>query len=357
MVVNMNRGGAETLLMNLYRNIDRAKVQFDFLTCKQGVFDKEIISMGGKIHRIPYITEKGHFGYLRALNQFFKTHPEYTIVHSHMDKMSGLVLESARKNKVPVRIAHSHNTSSEGNLPAKLYKWYAGRKIFSSSTHMLACSNAAAKWLFEGKVDNAKVLKNGVDCSKFTYSSDKRRTVRETLKVKNNFVIGHVGRFNHQKNHSFLIDIFHEVTKEVPAAKLILVGDGPLREEIQRKVNDLNLDHKVIFLGIRDDIHHLLQGMDLFLFPSLHEGLPVTLIEAQGTGLPCVISNEITEEVDMGINLVDYCPLDEMNPWIDAIKTISVSSSPRKISSLSLSEKGYDIKTTAEWTQGFYLAN
>jgi glycosyltransferase involved in cell wall biosynthesis len=355
-VVNMNRGGAETLLMNLYRNIDRTKVQFDFLTCKEGVFDKEIKLLGGKVHRIPYVTEKGHFGFTKALNSFFKGHPEYKIVHSHMDKMSGIILESARRCGVPARIAHSHNTHSEGGTAAKLYKWYAGRKITASATHMLACSNAAADWLFEKKVDSAKILKNGIDCSKFSYSPDIRKRVRESLKLKNNFVIGHVGRFNEQKNHYFLIDLFYEITKHVPAAKLVLAGDGPLRKEIEKKVCDLELDHRVHFLGVREDIHHLVQGMDVFLFPSLHEGLPVTLIEAQGSGLPCIISDTITEEVDMGINLVDFCPLDEIHPWLEAVKAISQTASPRRISSETLAEKGYDIKASAQWSEGFYSA-
>ncbi|MDT8861107.1 glycosyltransferase family 1 protein [Alkalihalobacillus sp. MEB130] len=355
-VVNMNRGGAETLLMNLYRNIDRSTVQFDFLTCKEGVFDDEIKNMGGNVYRIPYITEKGHFGYIKELEQFFSSHSQYKIVHSHMDKMSGFVLRAANKYKIPVRIAHSHNTSSEGSLPAKMYKWYAGKHIVQNATHLLACSEAAARWLYQGKTKDVKILQNGIECEKFMFSEEVRKETRTELNLGNEFIIGHVGRFNHQKNHVFLLDIFSDVCREVPNAKLVLVGDGPLRKEIEAKVKTLQLEDKVLFLGVRSDIDRLLQCFDVFVFPSLHEGLPVTLIEAQGAGLPCIVSDQITNEVDMGVKLVQYCSLDGKMRWVEQIKQLVTNSFPRIKSSQFLSEKGYNIKNTAVWTQGFYSA-
>ena len=306
-VVNMNRGGAETLLMNLYRNIDRSKIQFDFLTCKEGVFDSEIIEMGGKIHRIPYISDVGHFGYMRALDTFFTSHSEYKIIHSHMDKMSGLVLRSAKKAGRQIRIAHSHNTSSEGGVAAKAYKSYVGKYILPSATHLFACSNSAAKWLFANKADKALILKNGIEYEKFAYSPITGKSIREELNLKEeNFIVGHVGRFNHQKNHFFLVEIFSEIVKLNPHAYLLLIGEGPLKKEIQKRVNELNLIDNVKFLGVRNDVHHILKACNVMLFPSLHEGLPVTLIEAQGSGLPCVISDVITKEVDIGAGLIEY---------------------------------------------------
>jgi glycosyltransferase involved in cell wall biosynthesis len=353
----MNRGGAETLIMNLYRNIDRSKVQFDFLTCKPGVFDEEIVEMGGKIHRVPYVTDVGHFGYVKALKIFFTTHPEYKIVHSHMDKMSGLVLRSAKKAGVPVRIAHSHNTSSEGGTAAKVYKSYAGKFILPTSTHLLACSNLAADWLFAKKADQAKILKNGIECDQFAFSEEIRKQVREELHLRHDsFVMGHVGRFAHQKNHSFLIDIFAELTQYKQNSILVLAGDGPLRLDIERKVKERKLEDKVKFLGVRSDINRLLQAFDIFVFPSIHEGLPVTLVEAQGAGLPCVISEEITKEVDLGINLIQYSMLTDRMMWIEKIRKIAAEGIGRNISASSLSDKGYDIKNTAKWTQNFYLA-
>jgi glycosyltransferase involved in cell wall biosynthesis len=294
-VVNMNRGGAETLIMNMYRHINRNKVQFDFLTCKEGVFDKEIIKMGGTIHRIPYISDVGHFKYQKVLEKFFLEH-HYKIVHSHMDKMSGFVLLAARKAGIPIRISHSHNTSSEGGVAARAYKWYAGQFILSNATNLFACSNEAAQWLFQKKSNSTKILKNGIESKKFVFSRKLRKQVRNELELADDsFVLGHVGRFNHQKNHSFLIDLFYQYSKINPQAILLLVGDGTLKQEIERKVADLYLTEKVILLGVREDINRILQAFDVFVFPSLHEGLPVSLIEAQAAGLPCVISDVISQ--------------------------------------------------------------
>jgi glycosyltransferase involved in cell wall biosynthesis len=355
-VVNMNRGGAETLLMNLYRNIDRSRVQFDFLTCKAGAFDAEILEMGGLIHRIPYVTDVGHSKYIQAMDDFFTSHLEYRIVHSHMDKMSGFVLRSAKKADIPVRIAHSHNTSSEGGMVTKTYKWVAGNFILPCSTHFLACSNKAAKWLFADKEDKAMILKNGIECDNFVFSAEVRRQIRQELNLSNDsLVVGHVGRFAHQKNHSFLIDVFAQFSKENPEAVLVLAGDGPLRKEMEKKVRDLNLIDKVRFLGIRNDITRLLQAFDVFVFPSWHEGLPVTLIEAQGSGLPCVISDAITREADMGIELVSYLALGDKTAWVKKIKSLLARDLSRNIPAYSLSDKGYDIKYTAAWAEGFYL--
>ncbi|MGE6552403.1 glycosyltransferase family 1 protein [Bacillus mycoides] len=354
-VVNMNRGGAETLIMNLYRNIDRSKVQFDFLTCKEGVFDEEIVKLGGKVHRIPYVTDVGHRGYIKALNTFFSSHPQYKIVHSHMDKMSGLVLRSAKKARVPVRIAHSHNTSSEGGATAKIYKWYAGKSIGTCATHLLACSNAAARWLFADKADTARILKNGIDCDRFLFIPEMRKHVREELQLEQDaLVIGHVGRFAHQKNHAYLIELFAQLTRFRPNSILLLAGEGPLRMEIENQVRELNLEKHIMFLGIRADIERILQAFDVFVFPSIHEGLPLTLIEAQGVGLPCIISDAITKEVDLGMNLVEHVPLADKMAWIEKMKNIEISNFPREIPAQVFLEKGYDITHTAELTQDYY---
>ncbi|OAK19578.1 glycosyl transferase family 1 [Bacillus wiedmannii] len=356
-VVNMNRGGAETLIMNLYRNIDRSKVQFDFLTCKEGVFDEEIVKLGGEVHRIPYVTDVGHRGYIKALNTFFNSHPQYKIIHSHMDKMSGFVLRSAKKARVPVRIAHSHSTSSEGGAIAKIYKWYAGAFITSCATHFLACSVAAAQWLFANRESATKILKNGIECDEFTFNPDIRAQVRKELNLHGDvFVIGHVGRFAHPKNHTFLIDIFAQLIEYRPNSILLLVGDGPLRLEMKKKVEKLNLTDKVKFLGIRSDINRLLQAFDTFIFPSIYEGLPVTLIEAQGAGLPCIISDTITQDVDLGLNLVEQCSLLEIRNWVGPLQNIANKQVARSVEQNVLAEKGYDIKNITRYIQKFYVA-
>lgn len=353
-VVNMNRGGAETLIMNLYRNIDRSKVQFDFLTCKEGAFDSEIIELGGKIHRIPYISDVGHFGYIKALNHFFTTHKEYKIVHSHMDKMSGLVLKAAQKAGIPVRIAHSHSTQSEGGMAARLYKWYAGKHILPSSTHLLACSDSAADWLFSSHSSAATILKNGIDVEKFTFSQDVRTEVRKELGIDNeSYVIGHVGRFNNPKNHSFLIDIFADFNKIKPESLLILVGDGPLRCDIEKKVINLKLEEKIKFLGIRDDINRLFQTFDVFVFPSLFEGLGMVLIEAQASGLPCLVSDVVPNEADLNLGLLDYIPLSSKSIWVKKM-TSNYQRIPSNICSDSINQSGYNIHDSAKWITEFY---
>lgn len=274
-----------------------------------------------------------------------------------MDKMSGFVLRSAKKANIPVRIAHSHNTESEGGLLAKMYKWYAGSRVRSSATHSYACSLAAAKWLFGGRSDQAFILKNGIEIDRFQFCMNSRVQIRKEWRVmEDTLVLGHVGRFSHQKNHFFLLDIFAGIHKKVPNAMLILVGDGPLKSEIAGKIKKLKLEGKVKLLGVREDINRLLQAFDLFVFPSLHEGLPVTLIEVQGAGLPCLISNNITKEVDMEMGLVQHLPITDKNVWINQIINHAKDSHIRTISADTLSRKGYDIRKTAVFTQTSYLS-
>lgn len=355
-VVNMNRGGAETFIMNLYRHIDRTKVQFDFLTCKEGVFDEEIMALGGKIHRIPYLTEAGHKGYISALNRFFQENSSYQIVHSHMDKISGFVLRAARLARIPVRIAHSHNTRSEGSIAARLYKWYSGTKVKSAATTYVACSQAAARWLFGGKAKSASIFQNGIPCEKFAFSSAVRSELRAELAIsEESLVVGHIGRYAPQKNHFGLIDLFKQLQLTREDSVLLLVGDGPLRPAIEQKVKELQLTDKVKFLGIRSDIERLLQAFDVFLFPSHHEGLPVTLIEAQGSGLPCVISDHITSEVDMGIGLIQFFSLTDGASCVSKILE-SAKQQSRRIPFDALAKKGYDIQITAQSAVEFYFS-
>jgi len=355
--VNMNRGGAETLVMNIYRNINRSNIQFDFLTCKPGDFDDEIKELGGKIHRIPYISDVGHFNYIQELRQFFTANSHYKIIHSHLDKMSGIVLREAKKAGIPVRVSHSHNTRSEGGAAARTYKWLVGNFISTNATTFFACSNDAAKWLFNKKSNNTVILKNGIEYDKFIYSEAIRKQVRLELNLEDNdYVLGHVGRFNKQKNHPFLIDLFAEFIKLNKNAVLLLVGDGEERGPIEKKIRNLHLEKNVRFLGLRKDIEIILQGMDLFVFPSLHEGLPVSLIEAQGAGLPCIISDRISNEVDLGMNLIEYAPLEDMGMWIKKIQKAVSKKTPRIPEYDSLISSGYDIRDTAKKMESFYLS-
>ncbi|RSL31915.1 glycosyltransferase family 1 protein [Salibacterium salarium] len=354
-VVNMNRGGAETLLMNLYRNIDKTEIQFDFLTCKQGEFDNEIREMGGIIHRIPYVTDVGHRKYLKELDYFFSSHKEYDIVHAHMDKMSGYVLRVARKNNIQIRVAHSHSTGSEGSYAAKLYKWYAGKQILPNATNLMACSDEAGKWLFPSNAKSAIVLKNGVDTKKFTVSQKWREGMSTALNIPpNSFVVSHVGRIAKPKNHTFLIDIFAKLITLKPNAVLIVAGEGPLQHKVESKVSRLGLKDKVQFVGVRQDIHKLMHITDVVIFPSLYEGLGITLIEAQSAGVHCITSDVIPREVDIGAGLITF---ESLKKSAETWAKHGLKNKNRQDSGVleCVKNKGYDIKDSAYHLQTFYV--
>lgn len=355
-VVNMNRGGAETLLMNLYRNIDRSKIQFDFLTCKEGVFDQEIRELGGNVHRIPYVTDVGHFKYQKELKKFFFSNPQYKIVHSHMDKMSGFVLAAACGAGVPVRIAHSHSTRSEGGVLGRSYKWFAGNMIDKYATNWLACSKESSEWLYKNKSENVLILKNGIHSVKYQFSQSKRTEIRAEWGLEENaFVLGHVGRFSSPKNHYFLLEILKDVLSINPKVVMVLAGDGELLPDVKRKAEELQLTNKIKFLGSRNDVEKVLQGFDLFLFPSLFEGFPVSVIEAQGSGLPCLISDTITRSVDMGGELINFLPLTSRNEWLQKIIMFMRNGYSRNQNAYRFIVKnGYDIQNTSNQIVSFY---
>lgn len=351
-VTHMNRGGLETMIMNYYRHIDRTKIQFDFLTHREGKkdYDDEILKLGGKIYHLPPLNPFDKKGYLKKLDDFFREHPEYKIVHSHLDCMSAYPLKAAKKHGVPVRIAHSHNTSQERNLKY-LIKLYSRSLIPKYATDLFACGEEAGKWMF--KSCPFVVMRNAIDAQKFVYDSEAAKQKREELGIEDKFVLGHVGRFNLQKNHELLIEIFNEVCKRNEKAVLLLVGTGELEEKIREKVRNLGLNEKVMFLGVRGDIPELMQAMDMFVFPSLFEGLPVTLVEAQAAGLPCVVSDTITKE----INIIDNMRFLEINgaasKWAEEIEK---KGERKKEAYKMIEEAGFDIKRNAEWLQKFYFA-
>ncbi|MEI2364315.1 glycosyltransferase family 1 protein [Priestia megaterium] len=353
----MNRGGLETLIMNIYRNIDRDRFQFDFLVHQetQGAFDNEIKALGGKIHHIPYVTKIGHFGYIKALDSFFAKHQDYKIVHSHMNAMSGLILRSAKKNGIPVRIAHSHSAKYGSSMFEKVYKKTVSLYIPTTANHLFSCSQKAGSSLFGKKLANNRmtIIKNGVDLKKFNLNNEKRVKIRKELGFdEDTYILGHVGRFQEMKNHEFLVDVFASFHKKNPNSALVLVGDGVLRNKIEKKVNDLNLNKVVHFLGIRGDVHELMQGFDVLLLPSLYEGLPVTIVEAQALGVKCIISDSITREVDLNLGLVKFISLNA--PISDWIEELSQKSLIQDDFHKLIKQNGYDIATTSNWLENFY---
>ena len=355
-VTIMNRGGLETMLMNYYRQIDRSKIQFDFMVhrAEPGRYDEEIIKLGGRIYYMPPIRPGNYRKYFRLLDQFFATHREYKVVHSHINENSSFVLRAAKRAGVPGRIAHSH--LSDLGLDIKLpFRLYAKYKMQNIPSDYFACSRNAGKWLFGGGIadpNEITVLNNAVNVKKFTFTNTSRQVTRQKLGLTNELVIGHIGRFEKQKNHKFLIDIFYELQKKQPNSLLLLVGEGKLKRSIEKKVKSLGLTKKVRFLGVREDIPNLIHAMDLFLFPSLFEGLPVVLVEAQTAGVQCLVSNTITKESDITGSLGFMSLKESPEKW--AQKILSMSYKHAENTDL-MTKKGYDTTANAKWLVDFYV--
>ena len=353
----MNRGGAETMIMNLYRHIDRTRVQFDFVvhTQEKCAFDDEIEQLGGRIHRVPKYTGKNHFSYKLAWENFFISHPEYKIIHGHVRSTASIYLKIAKKYRLTT-IAHSHNTSSGTGITSfvKNLMQYPIRYV---SDYFLACSQTAGKWLFGDRVVsscNFNILNNAIEIERFTFDKQVRNTIRKEFGIEGKFVIGHIGRFHPQKNHDFLIDIFKSIHDEVEDSVLLLVGDGPLKKSIQEKVNQINLGDSVIFTGVRSDVSDVFQGIDLFLFPSHFEGLGIVAVEAQASGLHAVVSENIPDEAYVTDLIENELLSSSPSQWANRILKY-VDYYNRKDVSEIIKEKGFDIHKTSKWIQTYYL--
>ena len=304
-------GGVESVVMNYYRHIDRTKIQFDFICDEDSTnipYD-EIKKLGGKIILVPPYQKV--FEYQKDLIKIFKDN-NYKIVHSHLNTLSVFPLRAAKKAGVPVRIAHSHSTTNKKEWKKNLLKQILRPFSKVYATDYMCCSELAGRWLFGNKEydkGNVYLLNNAIDLDKFKYDEQLRNKKRKELNIKDDtLVIGHIGRFVEQKNHKFLIDIFNEVHKQNNNSLLILVGQGPLMEEIKEKVKKLGLEDCVKFLGQRNDVNELYQVFDVFCLPSLYEGLPVVGIEAQATGLLCVLSDDMTKETKV-LNETEFLSL------------------------------------------------
>ena len=349
-VTYMGRGGLETMLMNYYRAIDRTKIQFDFLTHRdfRADYDDEIEALGGKIYRLPNLNPFSR-NYLDALDRFFEEHPEYRIVHSHLDCMSAIPLKAAKKHGVPVRIAHSHSSRQDRDLKYPL-KLLFKRGIAGQATQLFACGQEAGKWMFG--TDDFHVLNNAIDAKRYCFDPEVRQEVRCELSIPENaLVAGHVGRFMAPKNHGLLMRIFAELPDDT---RLLLVGDGELRAENERLAEELGIRDRVVFAGLRSDVDRMLQAMDVFVFPSLYEGLPLSVIEAQAASLPCLISDKVPLECKK-TDLVTQIPLDASPAeWAEAV--LSVAETPRRDTLAQIREAGFDIRANAEWLQNHYLS-
>ncbi len=350
-------GGVESVVMNYYRHIDKNKVQFDFI-CDSDSTEipyEEIESMGGNVILIPPYQRV--IKYHKELKRVLKE-GKYKIVHSHINTLSVFSLFAAKCAGVPVRIAHSHSTTNQKEKSKNLIKQVLRpfSKLFA--TDYMCCSELAGRWLFgDREYDKGKVylLNNAIDIEKFKYNEQMRKRKREELGIRDStLVLGHVGRFVDQKNHMFLIDIFSQVHKKNEDAILLLIGQGPLQNQIKDKVKSLKLEESVKFLGQRNDVDELYQTFDIFLLPSLYEGLGMVLIEAQCAGCYCIASTEVPKIAKVTNNL-DFIKLEDASElWgINAVKGLNKVN--RKECIKSIKEFGYDIKEENKKLENYYL--
>lgn len=356
----MDRGGAEAMIMNYMRNINRDIIKFDFLTNRdyRAAYEDEIESLGGKVyHMCPMYPGKFH-RYKKEVREFLKEHPEYKIIHSNLEERSYLPLKVAKKMGVPVRISHSHNRPLGVN-PKLIVRYYFRFMLKFYNTHMFACGEEAGDWLYGKKNrNNVIIMNNAVDVNQYRYNPEVSKEMKKQFGIEGKKVIGHVGRFFPQKNHGFLIDIFNEIHKKDKDTVLLLVGGGELddalKKQIKEKVRNLGLEDAVEFLGVREDVDRIVQSFDVFLLPSLFEGLPVTMVEAQAAGLPCVISDKVPIQCDLTGN-VWIVPLDASpEKWADVVLD-KANNFEKRDTYQQIVDAGFDIKSQAKWLEEFYV--
>ena len=352
----MNRGGAETLLMNIYRNIDRKKFEFHFITHskEKSDYDEEIKSLGGKIIYLEPANIKYLSKYKKDFHLINEKFGPYDAIHSHVQLMNGLVLKEAKKNNIDIRISHAHlNGDYEKNSVFRnLYRRYSKSLIKKYSKYRLSCSYESGKYLYPG--NKFKILNNAIDIEQF---KDKGKgSLRDELGLsKDDIVITHIGTFKEAKNHEFIIDVFKELNNRDKRYKLILVGRGILLKDIKEKVKRLNLDNYVYFLGVREDIPNIFKATDIFFMPSILEGLPVVLVEAQAAGVNCVISTNIPKECDMGIGLINYQSLNSnLNDWVDLILNLNLNFVDFTIREKAIINKGYSLEKNIIFLESLY---
>lgn len=348
-VDRMRVGGIQMLLVDLFRHFDPKTIECELLLLDDGeAYDLEtqVREMGIRVHKLDGIWLRKPWDYLRyckAMKSFFEEHHNYVAVHMNSGPKNYFVLKYAKQYGIPVRIAHSHNTGFQTSSKSQVLLGNLLKAPLRRAANVyLACSDLAGEWMF-GKDASVKVLPNGVDLDKFRYDPEIRQRVRTEWGVTDDqLIIGNVGRFTTQKNHTFLIDIFDEIHRIVPNAVLVLAGIGELMEQTREKVQSLALEDSVKFLGFRSDVTALTQGMDVFLMPSLYEGFPVTAVEAQATGLPCVFSDTITREVKI-LDQVQYISLQaSTQEWAKAVCN-ATHTVKRETCNTYLHQKGYDI--------------
>ncbi len=346
----MESAGVQSFLMNMYRNIDKSKVKFDFLVhYKENQFyDEEIEKNGGKIYKLSVREDYNLFKYLRELDFFFKTH-KYDIVHGHMDTLGFFYLKYAKKYNVPIRIAHAHTDSVQNGIK-KIPRLLMIKLYGKNANYHFACSQDSGKFMFK---DNFKIFRNGIDTQKFIYNEDIRKKVRTKFKIDDKFVIGNVGRLHVVKNQEFIFKIIKELKKLIPNIFLLLIGDGELESYLKNKIMEYKIEENVLILKNRNDVNELYQAMDLFVLPSLFEGIPLVGIEAQTAGLPCIFSDKVNNELSI-TNNCHFIALDNIEEWKTKILEIKDGFVRKNVKDIII-DSGYDSHTVAKCLEEFYI--
>ena len=357
-LATLNQGGAENLVMNLYREIDRDQIQFDIIVHRneRGAFDAEVESLGGRLYHAPQYTGMNYFQYVRWWEMFLSDHPEYRILHSHISSYASLFFPVAKKHGLKT-ISHSHNTSN-GKGFASVAKNLLQFPLRFQADYMFACSMEAGKFVYGEKAvekENFRFIPNGIDCERFAFSEENRARVRKELGIENNFVVGHVGRHTFQKNPLFLMEIFAELYKRDRSVRLLQIGGGGMTEQMKQKCRELGIADAVIFAGVHADVEKYYSAMDLFLLPSLYEGLAIVLIEAQANGLVCVVADEaIPKAAEVAENLFTRVSLKaDAAAWAEELLKRKSGAADRG-GDESVANSQFNIKKVASDLTAFY---
>lgn len=315
-------GGMESYIMNMYRRIDRTRVQFDFLVhhARRGVFEDEIEALGGHVYHTTLLDDFNLPQYLKALMQLFREHPEYKIVHGHLNSTAFFYLGIAKRCGIRNRILHCHCPGKINTIKGNL-KHVVSQFAPLNANIRLACSNEAGKYLFKER--SFEVIPNGVDAAHFRYNPDYRDEIRHRYGLENRFVIGHVGRFYYEKNHEYILEVFRKVKTQIPNAELVLLGEGQLMSSCKGKMQELGIAESVHFMGLIRDCAPYYHAMDVFMMPSLYEGLPLSGIEAQFASLPCLFSDTVSTEVSFSSE-ARFLPIGKENIdlWVNALTEV-----------------------------------
>lgn len=358
---NTQLGGAESRIMDLYRHMDRTRVQFDFLvhTNEKGHFDDEIKKLGGKIYRVPRFRLYNYFSYKRALKKFFKLHHDFRAVQGHITSTAAIYLPIAKKAGVAVVAAHARSAGVDKGIKGKITRWMR-RNLSKKTDYMFTCSRLAGISVFgEQAVRDGKTIfiPNAIDCQAFAYDEKKREEMRERLGIRNCYVIGHVGRFHYAKNHEYLLQVFASLCNTAEGEKkrdyvLLLLGEGSGMEDAKRLAEQLGVADRVRFLGNQNPVYDYYQAMDYFVYPSRYEGLPGTIVEAQASGLRCLMSDSICEEAAAS-ELVHRMGIEEAaDKWADYIE--STADYTRRSYAKEMQEAGFDVSAQTEKMTAFY---